>query len=101
MADSISFPEDAEIGEFSPCFIYHEELDLLEWLTEDCGHFSSPVGPPHAADVLWNFDRTKIVGVQIWGVSATIKRCLAEQAKSMAEYALCSAIFAIHDKGPQ
>lgn len=76
--------EDARIvpGEFVPCFTYNRELDLLQWLQEDCGYYASPIASTHAADVLYSIDDGRVVGVQIWGAFAAIQR---EQADGPPE----------------
>ena len=63
-----------ELGEFKPCFVYNRELDLLEWINENCGHYSETVSKLHAANVLRAMDDRRIVGVQIWGAKAAIER---------------------------
>lgn len=78
MADGIFVDDEWELPDFKPCFIYNKELDLLEWVIEDTLTVASSVGPAHAADVLYNADRSRIVGVQIWGAMAAIKRAIAE-----------------------
>ena len=64
---------------FKPCFIYDPQLDVLTWLEEDDITVAAPVSAKHAADVLWNAERTRIIGVQIWGARAAIKQATGEE----------------------
>ena len=58
---------------FKPCFIYDPQLEA------DDITVAAPVSAKHAADVLWNAERTRIIGVQIWGARAAIKQATGEE----------------------
>jgi len=76
MADGIFIDEDWK--PFEPCFVYDAQLDVLTWLESDEITVAQPISGKHAADVLWNAARTKIIGVQIWGARAALKQATGE-----------------------
>ncbi len=60
-----------ELADFKPGCMYIPGLDTLCHLEEDVSTVTVYF-PSNGAAVLWNADRTKIVGVEIFGVRAAI-----------------------------
>lgn len=73
-----------EFGEFKPCFIYHERMDWLEYLEEDCCTVTEYQRGSNIA-LLRKWDGKKycgIVGIKIVGFSAVASPEVVEAFRS-------------------
>jgi hypothetical protein len=81
------FPEGTVFGEFRPCFVYHEKLDWLEYIEEDCCTVTEYQKGTNIA-LLRKWDGEKycgVVGIKIEGFSEVAPPEVVEAFKAYNE----------------